>query len=413
MQSSYLECGDKLSRLISDGAVFGRFQPIVSVKTRSVIGYEGLCRGLCPSNSSVVSPVEMFEKARAHKMVTELDRLCRRTILSEASGVLRDNPSLLFFVNIDVSLIDHEDTISCYTDKLVRDLGIQPHNIVIEICESKVENTAKLKTFVEIYKERGFLIALDDVGSGHGNFDRIPLTRPDVLKIDRSIVTGISDDYFRQEVFRSIVNLCRKIGALVLAEGVETEEDTLKCLELGADLMQGFYFGRPEVLSDYINSSVCAMQVSLVADMYRRLVQNNLRALRSRYSLYNEVIGMLKGMLSQTEAACFSPVLEKHVEEHYFIEALYVIDMQGVQVSETVLNCNIPKKKVSIFQPARLGDDHTMKEYYYTFLNTGIERYTTDTYLSFATGNLCRTISVLFESCDEKYILCMDVMEDT
>ena len=73
----------------------------------------------------------------------------------------------------------------------------------------------------------GFLLALDDVGIGHTNLARIPRLEPDILKIDRVLVHGMSVNYHRREVFRSLLLLAHQIGALAIAEGVEDETDVL------------------------------------------------------------------------------------------------------------------------------------------------------------------------------------------
>ena len=95
-------------------------------------------------------------------------------------------------------------------------------------------------------RQRGFLVVLDDVGAGHSNLDRIPLIRPDIIKIDRSLITGVDADFYKQETFKSLVSLSRRIGALVVAEGIETEREAVAALELGADLLQGYFLGRPQ-----------------------------------------------------------------------------------------------------------------------------------------------------------------------
>ena len=79
-------------------------------------------------------------------------------------------------------------------------MGLKPENIAIEIIESDVEDLKELQRFVQLYRSYGFLIALDDVGAGHSNLNRIPLIKPDILKIDRFLVQNIQDDFYKQEV---------------------------------------------------------------------------------------------------------------------------------------------------------------------------------------------------------------------
>ncbi len=76
--------------------------------------------------------------------------------------------------------------------KLVKRCGVSPNNVIIEIIESRCEDEDALLEFVRFYRKKNFLIALDDVGAGFSNLDRIPLIKPDVIKLDRSLISGVN-----------------------------------------------------------------------------------------------------------------------------------------------------------------------------------------------------------------------------
>ena len=109
---------------------------------------------------------------------------------------------------------------------------------MIEINETKVQDNAVLKRFTDTYRKYGFMVALDDVGTGSSNMDRILLVKPNIIKVDISLVRNIHNDYFKQGIFKSLVNLCNRIGALVVAEGVESEEEAIQVLRLGGQMIQ-------------------------------------------------------------------------------------------------------------------------------------------------------------------------------
>ena len=109
----------------------------------------------------------------------------------------------------------------------------------MEFLEARLEDVGRFGALADALREHGFLVVLDDVGAGHSNLDRIPLFRPDVIKVDRSLISGVGDDFYKQETLKSLVNLSRRIGALVVAEGIETDAEAIVALELGVDLLQG------------------------------------------------------------------------------------------------------------------------------------------------------------------------------
>ena len=117
--------------------------------------------------------------------------------------------------------------------KTAAENNISPQNIVIELNESQVKDSYNLMMFVDFYRSKGFLIALDNVSAGLDTLNRIMLINPDIIKIDRAIVSQIDSSKYNQEVFRSIINTAKQIGAMTVAEGVETVDEVITCMIMG------------------------------------------------------------------------------------------------------------------------------------------------------------------------------------
>src|SRR5207253_1157687 len=94
-------------------------------------------------------------------------------------------------------------------------------------------------------REQGFRIALDDLGAGYASLSTFVKLQPELVKLDMSLVRGLHEDFTKQSLVRSITNLCSQLGIAVIAEGVETEEERVALLDLGADLLQGYLFAKP------------------------------------------------------------------------------------------------------------------------------------------------------------------------
>jgi EAL domain-containing protein (putative c-di-GMP-specific phosphodiesterase class I) len=126
-------------------------------------------------------------------------------------------------------------------------LGAAPlDRVVLELSEhDPVEDYDALLTALTPLREGGLRLAVDDVGAGFASLRHVLVTRPDVLKLDRSLVDGVADDPVRRELVRSLATFGHGGGAVVVAEGVETARDADACLGLGVDLGQGWHFGRP------------------------------------------------------------------------------------------------------------------------------------------------------------------------
>ena len=170
------------------------FQPIVSIARKNICGFEGLIRGIDEENNVVISPSTLFQAADYQGLQVELDRACRETVI-RTFATQCEKSDILLFLNINSSILDRVVG-SNYLANMVKYYGINPNTIVIEINESKVKENQLLKDFVDRYRSYGFLIALDDVGCGFSNLDRIPLFRPDIVKTDMSLVRFMFRRYF-------------------------------------------------------------------------------------------------------------------------------------------------------------------------------------------------------------------------
>ncbi len=396
-----------LEQLLAAQGVVCHFQPLLSMRSQALLGVEALCRGVHPRGGALVPPQRLFGLAGQGPRLIDLDRLCRQRALQAFAELSRRHPGLILHLNFESALLDMGVVGSGHLRDLVRQLGLDPGRIVIEIVESRVSDLGALERFVVEHKDYGFLLALDDVGSGHSNLERIAIIQPDVLKIDRSLIGGLDRQYHKQEVTRALLNLAGKIGALVVAEGVEREEEALLALEMGVDVLQGYYLARPGPGLQELRG--CEERGRQLAASFRRYTVEKIAAKKAQHRLYNQVmmdlverlVGLLPEQLDQR--------LAELVDLNPWLECLYVLDDQGIQLSSTACQARrLSRQRGAIFWPAARGSDQSLK-HYYLLLKAGLERYVSDPYISRASGNLCLTISTWFkDAAGRRLVLCAD-----
>lgn len=220
------------------------YQPIIAMDTRRIIGYEVLGRAVKGNAVRSLGPFFCNEEVPEEDHIV-VDRLLREQAFSKLAS-MQEQP--LLFINLKPSWIyRYEENGELYTLSLLDRYGIDPRRIVIEITEeSFLGSMERLRTVVDIYRSRGCIIAIDDVGSGYSNTDRIAQIQPNLLKIDIHMIkkSATHDGYFG--VLRSFSDLAEQIGASLLVEGVETREDLARAIQAGARYVQGFMFARAE-----------------------------------------------------------------------------------------------------------------------------------------------------------------------
>ena len=397
-----------INDIIRNKKLIVHFQPIVSVSRKMVSGLEGLIRGINTATNQIISPITLFDVAHHEGVTLELDRVCRDKVIEAFSYIYQQNNDKLLFLNMDASILDRVEG-SNYLTNQVKTYKINPRNIVIEINETKVQDNAALKRFTDTYRKSGFMVALDDVGTGFSNMDRILLVKPDIIKVDISLVRSIQNDYYKQGVFKSLVNLSNKIGALVIAEGVETEEEAIQILRLGGHMIQGYFFSKPQEI--YNESDIFSEnKIEMLRKSFNQYMTKQIREERLKNKQLNTIVNNSIKELVRVSCQEFDNKLMKIIWANKIIECAYILDEYGVQLSNTIrfYNKNEVKENL-IFYSARMGTDHSMEKYYYPLISAKLNKYITEPYVSLATGSLCITISKIFTNIDnKKYILCMD-----
>jgi EAL domain-containing protein (putative c-di-GMP-specific phosphodiesterase class I) len=221
------------------------FQPIVSLQTLQIFGYEAL--GRMQHGEQVTSLGPFFEDSQVRFAEhLRVDRILREKAINTFA---RSIQSTSLFINIKPSWIysQYTDKGSLYTLDLLEAHNLPPERLVIEITEEEFSgNLETLADIVRIYRDAGCTIAVDDVGCRFSNLDRIALIQPKIMKIDLNMLkkASVHDGY--KSLLRSFSTISAQIGASLLVEGIETRADLQHALEIGARYGQGYLFGRAE-----------------------------------------------------------------------------------------------------------------------------------------------------------------------
>jgi len=225
--------GDELQRIIREGAMRTVFQPVVDLRSGGVLGYEAFARG--PKDTPLEMPNEMFAVSTQVGVEADLDRACREAAARATSGARLDGK---LFLNSRQASLDGDgfpgEALGAAAD------------LVFEFSEREAD--ADPEGFADALsrlKQRGFSVALDDVGTGYGSQTVLERVRPDYLKLDVSLVRDIDSSLIKQEILHSLVRIAGQLDAAVIAEGVETAAEAQALLGAGAGYGQGHHYASP------------------------------------------------------------------------------------------------------------------------------------------------------------------------
>ncbi|WP_436715124.1 EAL domain-containing protein [Roseiconus lacunae] len=231
----------QFDRMMSEKLVRPHFQVIVEIESEAVIGHEILGRGSVFGLESVAA---MFHAASQLNLEVELSQLLRW----EGIRVGRDLPPRPnLFVNTHPK--EMEDSAKLI-DSLVKVRRIADNaDMVLEIHEASVTNRTVMRELSAAVKDLNIELAFDDFGSGQARLAELIESRPDYVKFDISLIHAIDHaDAARRQMLETLVKMVRDLEIKALAEGIETSTEAQACVDIGFDLAQGYYYGRPAPL---------------------------------------------------------------------------------------------------------------------------------------------------------------------
>lgn len=232
--ASVIDWDPLLERALRGEGVSTVYQPIIDLHRLMVVGYEGLVRFNGPSH---LTPDRWFAAAASRGVLAELEAVTLRRIVERRSSL---PPNCFLTLNVEP-----ESLLSPQVDALFSELG-DLRGFVVEITEHRpiVDRTGTDRVLGAL-RRAGALIAVDDAGAGYSGLQQILDLRPSFLKVDRALVAGVDGDEAKAALIEMLGVFANKIDAWLLAEGVETEGEARRLIDLGVPLAQGYFFARP------------------------------------------------------------------------------------------------------------------------------------------------------------------------
>ena len=238
---SPLDNSTLLEKILVNGLITPYFQPIYDLKNGKVYGHEALSRG--PKNSALFSPDPLFALAQQEGKLHKLELLCREKALSKFAKLSLEGR---LFLNVSASLLASPDHQSGMTLAILNELGLDQKDIVIELSEQHpYDHNGLPRSSVDHYREMGFQVAIDDLGVGYSGLQLWSELQPDIVKIDKHFIKDIDKDEIKREFVRSILTIAQRLNCLLIAEGIETQQELDQLIEIGVTFGQGYFLGRP------------------------------------------------------------------------------------------------------------------------------------------------------------------------
>ncbi len=234
---------DWLMDMLAQSLFTSHFQPIVSIQdTSEIYGYESLLRGL-DNQGNLVMPGPIFAQAAAAGLLPQVDRAARLSAIAQAS---QHQLTQRIFINFTPTAL--YDPVSCLrsTVAAIDQAGIRHEQVVFEVVESdNPQDLEHLKTVLKYYRQAGFAVALDDLGSGYSGLNLLHQLRPDFIKLDMELIRNVHQDSYKASITEKLLEIAQKLDVQTVAEGIECIEELHWLQQRGATFAQGYLIGKP------------------------------------------------------------------------------------------------------------------------------------------------------------------------
>ncbi len=220
------------------------YQPINSVDTGETVHHEVLIR-LRSDDGKLISPDAFLPSAVRFGLMSEIDFWMIRNVAKAYEEESTDNCKLRLAINLSANAFENEDLVA-YIEEAFRKHGVRPSDIIIEITESlAIRRLEHVDRQITALRELGCQFALDDFGTGYSSFSYLQKLQFDYIKIDGAFVRDLPDNPVDQKMIKLIAEIGREAGMKTVAEYVKNAESFSLLGELGVDLAQGYFIGRP------------------------------------------------------------------------------------------------------------------------------------------------------------------------
>ena len=381
------------------------FQPIYSLTHHRAVGHEALLRATTLATGAPVPPMELFAGAESDDARIALDRAALLQHLAAYAG--RDANEWLFLNMHPRSLADPSGPSIRQIDDTLARHGLRPGQVVIEVLESSLPDDADFDHRVDELRELGCLVSLDDFGAGHSNFDRVFRLRPEIVKLDRSVVVRAEVDAHARRIASQMVSLLHECGCLVLMEGIETDEGAYTALRCDVDFVQGYHFGRP---APELGGITGLHALRAAWDRFDRQSASDDRLWQEQMSPYKQSIELASVLLAggaSMDEACRRFLAQPGSD------MCYLLDKQGRQVVGNAFRDGLSYQQLeSVERFAPLHDTRqarwSRRAYFRGAEASPNIAQVTRPYMTLQGSRMCFTVSIQFDMGGRTLVLCGD-----
>lgn len=243
---------ETMNQIISERNIRLLAQPIFEIATRHIKAYEVLTRG--PEGTDLESPLVLFSVARQMGKLYDLEKIVLEKVFSQIS---ENESTQNVFINFTPVTLGNPYFIEDIQAMLNKYKGVSPEQVVLEVTEQDpIIQQPNFNRNIELLRELGFRLAVDDTGVGYSTLHSIIQINPEIIKIDRSVIQDIDSNKIKESMLKGLLLIAKESGSLVIAEGIESKGEAMVLSRHNVDLAQGYFYAKPASIDRIPNAQL-------------------------------------------------------------------------------------------------------------------------------------------------------------
>ena len=383
------------------------FQPVVSIPAKAVVGFETFSR---PTGQDCNLDTRMlFHAGLEPELMVKMDQLCRGMALKRFKPFHDSHNGMLLFLKVNPEVFAHIEVGQSMLARQLAEVGISPASVVLEF-SSRLPHADRVMPFIEMYREIGVKIGLDGCSAGDAFALVINQLRPDFVKVND---TFFGDDARVENASRILETLffaAERVGSLVIAQNVETEDESIRLLAAGVHLQQGYYYSKDEDAVDVDHAATLKQKIQAVKDKYKGIRKELVRRKKERFAEAFKGVGFVCSKLESLAEEDFEAGCKVLLEKRPEILSVFILDVEGRQTTSRVHACvSGGLAKTDVVMGTSKGTDHSAQDYV-LYLDMGYLQFVTKPFISaYGGGTACLISKPFYDRLGGRYTLCLEI----
>lgn len=396
-----------IEKVLADEQIAIFFQPVVSVRGKAILGFEAFSRSI-GGEGARLDAHDLFAQPWDPSLRLRLCRLCRRKALEAFRPIAERHPQMMIFLNVDAQAITAAEKPG-HLSTICEAMGLAGRRVIIEL-ERPGLNTLDVYRFVQFYRERGFKLSIDAMDGLSAPTEEFFSLKPDYIKLDRASYTDVEGKEFKREMVTSLCRLAERLGSVVVAKNVETEEEATRLLEWGVNIQQGYCYTKDKDCQEKDPIRAFLIKVEEINRRFREHAQAEVAGKRKRFEEFHKVLRKVAGKLGESNLHDFPALAERYANSEESLLCVYVLNDNGVQITPRAFKKSLVDETPLLGPERGRGEDMSIREDV-LHLKSGFDKYVSQPFISIHARVPACTISARFYNREDvPCILCLEYL---